>query len=881
MTEPATASAAGPGLASPLSLLLEEERHGDRQAEDVLLLSFTTDLGFFEAFGLGVAQACGARVTVVGDAAMSAPDPRAARRAGRTYLPGQAICGGAFHPKLVAVVGPDRATIAIGSGNATLAGWQTNAELWTVLHGDTTACPAVMGDLAGWLRQLLDLVRFSRGVPEALARIAAGLDGLLAAAAEILDDGTRLVSTSPGPILDQLPVGPVSELAVCAPFHDPGAVALRALVQRLRPERLLIAYQPELTELDGPAVAALTREVDTELRVDGEHRYRHGKLIEWTVDGPRWALTGSPNLSGAALLRGLAEGGNCELGLISPVPASLLPEGALAAPAAVHAQRFTIRTRASEGPLVLGATRVEQGLHVLFARPLPVGGHLQLSHAAAAPETWERIGEVAAGATEVTLTVAADGGSRLRLVTSGHDGTPRYGNLVFVVDPVRATRRPSITASHVPTTRPDALFEDPRLAERFFADLLTLKAGLPPAPPRMSAATRAEQEAVSARLDDDLDGWERYLDECAGRLGHPLLRFALGLPALPSGPEMAFEALLPVSWAEESISDKEAGLADEKAEAVADEHADQSTPTVAMLPDLSAAEPGIRRRYRRWAERMTEAAPQLGAPERMLVTRLLLWTAAAGAWDRDDHAWVSLLAQSLRSLGEAELPLQAEPHVGSLAAVAVSVLRAQAPRYAGTEETLAYEQAAEAVGHLLVVTDPAYIEEYRQLLGGAIGAAVEPETVDAVISDIVQGDRVADAMWALRDLGRDVHRRGERLLHVTGTFGNPLLAALEAVSASQDAGLIGAWASSTNGTWALCMWDPPDLFTVDASRPRLLWRHYRLSNLQTPRGLVLQKSLETATAVRHGAFVQSFPEVLDALGRLGLSGPEPPSRCDE
>jgi len=102
----------------------------------VLLLSFTTDLGFFETVGLGVAQVCGARVTVVADAAMGAADPRAVRRAGRSYLPGYAVCGGAFHPKLVAVVSPHRAAVAIGSGDATLAEWQANAELWTVLRAD-------------------------------------------------------------------------------------------------------------------------------------------------------------------------------------------------------------------------------------------------------------------------------------------------------------------------------------------------------------------------------------------------------------------------------------------------------------------------------------------------------------------------------------------------------------------------------------------------------------------------------------------------------------------------------------------------------------------------------------------------------------------------
>jgi hypothetical protein len=866
-------------IASPLTLLLEEERYGDRQAEDVLLLTFTSNLGFLEAFGLGAAQACGARVTVVSDVRMSAPDPRAARRAGRTYLPAHAVCAGAFHPKLVLIAGRNRITAAIGSGNATLDGWQGNAELWAVLRGDRTSCPEALADLATWLHGLPDLVRLSRGAPEALSRVAGHIDAVSADAGPT-SDGVRLVSTSPGPILDQLPNGPIDELCVCAPFHDPGAVALRALVNRLRPRRLRMSYQPKLTEFDGAALAALAEEVDTELRVDAEERYRHGKLVEWAIDGSRWALTGSPNLSGAALLRELADGGNCELGVIAPLGASLLPEGGVVHASTVADKRIFVRSRSGGGPLLLGATRVEDGLHVVFARPLSIGGYLELSHAASPPEMWERAGDVAAGDIETTRTIAADGGSRVRLITSAGDGTLTYSNIVFVVDPVRILHRPGITAAHTPNTRADDLFADPRLAEKVFADLVALSDELPPAAPRVPVAAQPKQAGATARADDDLDGWERYLDECAGRVGHPLLRFALGLPALTTGAEAAFEPLLKVSWAEDTVSDNEAGLDNENVDDVAVQQETDTGPMPTALTDLSGADITVRRRYRRWAERLTDVAPRLGAPGRMLVTRLLLWTAAAGAWDRDDHQWVKLLSGSLQTLGTADLPPQVEPQVGSLAAVALSVLRAQAPRYAHTEETMAFEAAAAAVAHLLPATDTDYVEEYTQLLDPAFGSAVNAETIAAVAADVVQNDPIEDAYWALAELDRNVHRHSKRLLHVTGSFGNPLLVALEAVGAAQDANLVGAWATSSNGKWALCIWQLPDLFTIEhGAGPHMRWRHYRLRGLVTPRGLAREKSLDAATPVHHGPFVKPFAEALAALDQLGIGSPEPPNNC--
>ncbi|MET9250270.1 hypothetical protein [Nonomuraea sp. NPDC003709] len=861
-------------LASPLTLLMEEERYGDRQADEALFLSFTTDLGFFETVALGVAQMCGARVSLVGDAAMSTIDPRAVRRAGRAYLPGQAVCSGAFHPKLMALVGPQRATIAIGSGNATLAGWQANAELWTVLRADQSHVPDLFGELASWLSGLPDRVRFSRGVPEALRRVANGL-AALRERAEVVHPDLRLVSSSERPIMDQLPTGPVEELAVCAPFHDPGALTLRRLVERMQPRRLVVSFQPGFTELDGQALADLITELDADVRLDDEPRYRHGKLIEWVIEGRRYALTGSPNLSGAALSTSLENGGNCELGLIAPIGASRMPEGATVPIADLRPLKFSIRSRTErKGPLLLGATRVEQGLHVMFARTLRTGGHLELSAAAAPPETWERVGEVPADVAEVLLTQPADGGSRLRLVTVV-DGQARHSNVVFVVDPLRAQNRYGLTGTPAPTTKPGQLFTNEQLAGKFLADLSTLANTLTrPPTSAATAAASAETARAGAVSDRSGGGWAAYLDDCAGRLGVPLLRFALGLPALPAEQEGAYEELLPVSWDEQFADDADVGLDNDDPETVVDQPAAVTAP-----PDLRTVDAAVRLRYQRWAERLTRVAPTLELPERMLVTRLLLWTAAAGAWDRDDHTWLGLLADAVGELGVGTLPAEAEPQVGSLAAVGLAVLRAYAPRHVSTATTVVFTRTAAGVDHLLPAAEPEYVEQYSELLQDAFGPALSPEAVERLAAEIVQADPLADAQRTLAEQSRHVHRHGERLLHVTGAFSNARLAALQAVAAAQDAGFVGAWATSSHGAWALVVWRRPDLFTIDAG-PRTLWRHYRLTGLRDPRSLAAQRSFDGVRTVPHGPLLDPFPEALAVLADLSLPpDPRPPLDC--
>lgn len=154
-----------------------------------------------------------------------------------------------------------------------------------------------------------------------------------------------------------------------------------------------------------------------------------------------------------------------------------------------------------------------------------------------------------------------------------------------------------------------------------------------------------------------------------------------------------------MSWADERVSDSEPGLADEDVAEVAAEQSDVNALLRAGLPDLAAAHEGHRRRYRRWAERLTGLSPSLGAPGRMLVVRLLLWTSAAGAWDHDDRSWVTLVADALWSLGAAALPPEVEPLVASLAAVALSVLRAESGRSVHSQTSLRSNRGWASVDH--------------------------------------------------------------------------------------------------------------------------------------------------------------------------------------
>jgi hypothetical protein len=276
---------------------------------------------------------------------------------------------------------------------------------------------------------------------------------------------------------------------------------------------------------------------------------------------------------------------------------------------------------------------------------------------------------------------------------------------------------------------------------------------------------------------------------------------------------------------------------------------------------------------------MAELSHTLPIAERLLAIQAVLCVAGQGRWDGDDARWYPLLAQALRGLGDTDLPAEAEAAAGSLAAVALSILRASAPRYWQTHETRHYAETSGAVGHLLLAADPDLIAEYVSWLGTAFGSAALPAVVLDVVAEVIDPDPMADVLSGLAEIGRDAHAHGSKLLHLTGKFGNPVLAALEGVGAVQDMDFVGVWATSTTGPWALLIWRSPDMVIIDGRSAVPLWQHRRLSPLQRPKALAAGKNLSSAPLVSHGPQNRAFPEASALLHLLGLSSPEPPAGC--
>jgi hypothetical protein len=300
-----------------------------RDAEEVLVLTHACDLAFVEDVCVRQARAGGARVTVVYDANAGIDGSDPPRPPVRDYVPVPVLCrsGGAFHPKLVVTASATDAVVSIGSGNATEGGWRDRAEVWTHLRAAGPTVPLLFGDLADWLRRLPGLLWIDALGAERLNAVADLLAGRPVAAEP---DEPMLLTNDLDPIVDQLPFpgGGVDRLSVAAPFFDPAAEGLTALIGGLRPAelRLVLTHgaHGDPAALTRALATAGTARVQTPRDPGGAVRH-HGKIVEWWAGQSAVVVSGSPDCTPAALLRTSADpGGNCELALLHETTTSVI-----------------------------------------------------------------------------------------------------------------------------------------------------------------------------------------------------------------------------------------------------------------------------------------------------------------------------------------------------------------------------------------------------------------------------------------------------------------------------------------------------------------------------------------------------------------------------
>ncbi|WP_223839006.1 phospholipase D-like domain-containing protein [Nocardiopsis deserti] len=860
-------------LHSPLSLLHEwHERTDGAPLREFLLTGFTMDLPFLERAAVPMARGLGAAVTLLGDAAQSRHDPVDVRRAGRDYTHALASCGrSAFHPKLALLLGDHELVAAIGSGNPTLAGWGHNDELWTVLRGDFDGMPYELDGLVTWLRECAGsgAVRLPGYMVDRLDHVADQLEELLLVGAPD-ETGTRVVHNLDRGLIEQLDAGPVDELRLYAPFVDPGARALRALVERLNPARVVLGVQESSGSYDGDALARALTGTDAELRLLEEKVPRHGKLVEWSAGEGRWALTGSANLTEAALLRSVHEGGNCELGTIVPVETSLMPE-ATALPVSRLAGVNTIARFESEHasgvPVPLGAFLKGEGLVVTLADAHSADVVVESSQHGS-PGTWEDVGTIRAGEVEATFATWGGGGLVVRVrVPDGRASAP-----VFTVDPKACARptgedpRPRMRRAHTE----ESLFDDASERE-FQRDVLRLAEelaahGLTGAATRETAAVEDRSGTVGALFGDR---WAEYLEDCERTFGVPLTVSMFGhrTPAASRGGSKAGEERWSLAGAREEDEESEEGTQEEAPEAVQAGEARGRGFTDQQ-----------KRNWRGWTRRaVNTCAPDEGAPVpplvvRLLVTRVVVRLLGGGVWSSGDESWRPELSRLARGLVREEeaIPDQALEQACLVTAVCAGLLLEDVPLNAGTPESQEARTTWSRLRERVALADPELDPGLLLAPEAPHARVLGPAGLERVIRLAWEDDPLASVREELLETSGWTLETDSGVHRVYGDFTNPVpVAARVAEILEEHVGPVIVHAQGPKA-WALLVWSRPRMLL--ASRPRgSAWRLYRVDPPATPFSRLGGEELSRVGLLRTSAPLHRAPHpdvsaFLDGLG---------------
>ncbi|WP_182113845.1 MULTISPECIES: hypothetical protein [unclassified Actinotalea] len=223
----------------------------------------------------------------------------------RWLLRGVQVGSGRFHPKSYLAVRARTATLMVGSGNLSTDGIDAGREVFSSFTSGTPVGDTALATWRSWMRRLV-----GESGDTLLAERFADLEQRLPK-----PEGLTAVADSPvwhnldaplGPrFCDKVAAaadGPIDELIATAPFFDEEAVALGSLVQRLQP-RLLRLYMTSTTSVAGAALRQRLREAGcaVELYAYEPDRFTHAKLIGAVAADRGWMLSGSANLSRAAL----------------------------------------------------------------------------------------------------------------------------------------------------------------------------------------------------------------------------------------------------------------------------------------------------------------------------------------------------------------------------------------------------------------------------------------------------------------------------------------------------------------------------------------------------------------------------------------------------
>ena len=216
---------------------------------------------------------------------------------------------GVFHPKVALYVGESKCMALVGSGNLTCGGTSYNEEVWNAFCADsaTSAEAPIINAVWRYINSLIG--DDSENVKEQLKWVTAFSElmrGISESGQTVLENDEErisLLSNEPGSSIFAQLKAPmdgiaVKKLSMLAPYYDTNGRAIVALMDTFNPEAVDCYVDNERGTLPtGLPASYLDRISFHKINEDRTH----AKILQLESESETWVLTGSANITQAAL----------------------------------------------------------------------------------------------------------------------------------------------------------------------------------------------------------------------------------------------------------------------------------------------------------------------------------------------------------------------------------------------------------------------------------------------------------------------------------------------------------------------------------------------------------------------------------------------------
>lgn len=233
---------------------------------------------------------------------------------GSKYVVSPVDLNGAFHPKMVLLLGEKKARLIVASANITTTGYKRNHEVFNVIEyseSDTRYQDVIVEAIS----YILQIDKASYGLDSQMIKELTRFPYYSKATP---NDERHFLGNSDAPMIDQmirlLPTS-VDEIRIAVPYYDENLDALNRLVSTFPGADVTLFIQQGKSTFpqgkENPFSIKIFDRFD-DISSDYSRNFYHGKVFLFKTAEKDYIAYGSANCTGSALLRTSREGGNIE-----------------------------------------------------------------------------------------------------------------------------------------------------------------------------------------------------------------------------------------------------------------------------------------------------------------------------------------------------------------------------------------------------------------------------------------------------------------------------------------------------------------------------------------------------------------------------------------